>query len=147
MTSPRGEGGLRKLKRHQGPREKIKLEVRLRSKERMTQRYYIHLLLKNTVEMPHYISLINWTEQGIKNVKDSPKRAQAVRKAIEKIGGKLQLLYYTMGQYDIVAIVEAPDDATAMQILLAIGSQGNVRTTTMKAFPESQGAKIIGKVA
>ncbi len=94
--------------------------------------------------MPHYITLIRWTAQGIKNVKDSPKRAQAARAAIEKAGGKWLSFYYTMGEYDAVAIVEAPNDETAMAVLLAIGSQGSVRTTTLKAFPEAQGAKIIG---
>lgn len=95
--------------------------------------------------MPHYILLINWTDQGIRNVKDSPKRAEAARKAVEKAGGKLTL-YYTFGPYDIVGILEAPNDGVAMTLGLSIGSLGNVRTTTLKAFPESQAAKVISKI-
>ncbi|MFQ5837851.1 MAG: GYD domain-containing protein [Thermoplasmata archaeon] len=93
--------------------------------------------------MPYYITLINWTDQGIRNVKDSPKRAEAAKAAVERAGGTWHGLYYTMGQYDAVAIMEAPNDETVMSVLLAIGSQGSVRTTTLRAFPESEATKII----
>jgi uncharacterized protein with GYD domain len=95
--------------------------------------------------MAHYVILINWTDQGIRNVKESPKRAEAARKAVEKAGGKMTL-YYTMGQYDIVAIAEAANDEAFMQVLLALGSLGSVRTTTLKAFTEEEASKIIGKL-
>lgn len=96
--------------------------------------------------MPHYVILGNWTEQGIRNVKDSPKRAAAAKQAVQKAGGKWIGLYYTFGQYDFVAIMETPSDEAAMSVLLNLGSQGNVRTTTLRAFPESEGFKIIKKV-
>jgi uncharacterized protein with GYD domain len=93
--------------------------------------------------MFHYILLINFTEQGIKNIKDSPKRAEAFRTALEKTGGKLLNLYYTLGKHDIVAIVEAPNNEAIASVLFATGRQGNVRTRTLKAFPKSEAAKII----
>lgn len=95
--------------------------------------------------MPHYIILINWTDQGIRAVKDSPKRAEAARRMIEQAGGKLQI-FYTFGQYDIVGIVEAPNDETMLRLNLAIGSLGNVRTATLKAWPEAEAAKVIAQL-
>ena len=96
--------------------------------------------------MPYYIVLVNWTDQGIRNVKDSPKRAAAARAAVEKAGGKWLGFYYTLGQYDMVLIAEGLNDETVMSVLLAIGSQGSVRTTTLKAFPEAEAAKMIEKL-
>ncbi len=95
--------------------------------------------------MPHYISLIKWTDQGIRNVKESPKRAEAGRKQAEQMGGKVQL-WYTMGRYDIVALSEFPDDGAAQKFLFWIGSLGNVRTTTLKAWTEEEAAKLIGQL-
>ncbi len=95
--------------------------------------------------MPAYISLINWTEQGIKTVKDSPKRAQAVKQQAQQMGGKMWI-WYTMGKYDLVAVSEFPDDATAQKFLFWIGSLGNVRTSTMKAWSEEDAAKLIGQL-
>jgi len=96
--------------------------------------------------MPHYIVLANWTDQGIRNIKDSPKRAAAARAAVEKAGGKWLGFYYTFGQYDMVGIMEGANDENVMTVLLAIGSQGSVRTTTLKAFSEAEAAKIIEKI-
>ncbi len=93
--------------------------------------------------MPTYISLMNYTEQGLRNVKKSPSRIDAARKAAEDLGGKLGDLYLTMGAYDLVAISEFPDDATAATFVLKIGAIGNVRTTTVKAFPENAYRKIV----
>ena len=76
--------------------------------------------------MPNYITLGNWTEQGIKNVKESPKRADAVTALANKLGAKMQI-FYTMGRYDIVALTEAPNDDVAMQLLLESGSSGTSR--------------------
>lgn len=95
--------------------------------------------------MPHYVVLIKWTDQGIRNVKDSPKRAEAARKLAESEGGKLTL-YYTMGRYDIVAIGEAKDDDTMNRVLLRIAVQGNVRTETLKAMSEADASKMFGKL-
>ena len=95
--------------------------------------------------MPSYISLGNWTDQGIKNVKESPKRADAVTALANKLGAKMQL-FYTMGRYDIVAVTEAPNDEVAMQLLLEIGKLGNVRTQTLKAWTTSDVTKVIAKL-
>jgi uncharacterized protein with GYD domain len=89
-----------------------------------------------------FVVLGNWTEQGIKKVTDAPKRIKETRGMIEKAGGKMQL-FYTAGKYDFVMIVEIPKDDDLMAILLCIGSMGNIRTTTMKAWTEAEGAKIL----
>jgi uncharacterized protein with GYD domain len=93
--------------------------------------------------MPHYIILFNFTEQGIRNVKDTIKRAEAFKSAIEKAGGKFVSEYYTLGKYDIVTTVEAPNDEAIMSIMLATESLGNVRSETLKAFTMDEAAKII----
>ncbi len=96
--------------------------------------------------MPHYIVLGNWTDQGIRNVKESPKRADAVQALANQLGAKMQI-FYTLGEYDIVALTEAPNDETANQLLLEIGKQGNVRTKTLKAFSVAEATKIIAKLS
>ncbi len=95
--------------------------------------------------MPNYITLGNWTEQGIKNVKESPKRADAVTALANKLGAKMQI-FYTMGRYDIVAVTEAPNDDVAMQLLLEIGKLGNVKTQTLKAWTTAEATKVIAKL-
>lgn len=96
--------------------------------------------------MPTYISLANWTDQGITNVKEAPQRVDAFKKAVEAAGGKVKGFYLTMGKYDVVTIVDLPSDEAAATIVLSTGSKGNVRTETMKAFPEDQFRNIIAKV-
>jgi len=93
--------------------------------------------------MSHYILLLNWTDQGIRNVKDTIKRAEAFKSYLEKRGGKLVGVFYTFGHYDLVLIIELPNDETAMEILLGTGGLGNVRTTTLKAFNLEETQKII----
>jgi uncharacterized protein with GYD domain len=97
--------------------------------------------------MPNYIVLVNWTEQGIKNVKDTIKRAKSFESAIQKAGGKSLGMYYTMGRYDFVAIVEAPTDEAIASLLYSTGSLGNVRTETLKAFSVAETANIIEKLS
>jgi uncharacterized protein with GYD domain len=92
--------------------------------------------------LPSFVVLGNWTEQGIKNVQVAPERIKTTRNMVEKAKGKMQL-FYTLGKYDFVMIVEVPSDEDIMAILLCLGSMGNVRTTTMKAWTESEGAKIL----
>jgi len=92
--------------------------------------------------MPAFVVLGKWTDQGIRNVNDAPKRIKETRNMVEKAGGKMQL-FYTMGRYDFVMVVEVPKDDDVMAILLCIGSMGNIRTTTMKAWTESDGAKVL----
>ena len=92
-----------------------------------------------------YIMLIRWTEQGIRNAKDTTRRADAAKREAESIGGKFTI-YWTFGEYDAVAILETPNDEAAMEFGLKVGSLGNVRTTTLRAFTEEEIAKIIGKL-
>jgi uncharacterized protein with GYD domain len=87
--------------------------------------------------------LWNWTDQGRRNAKNSPQRIETFKKDLEKAGGKLVGTYYTMGKYDGVVILEAPNDEVVMKILLATASLGNVRTKTLKAFPHEEGSKIM----
>jgi len=94
--------------------------------------------------MPTYFSLLNWTDQGIKNVKDSPKRLDAVKKSIKELGGDLKVFYMLQGENDLMWIVDMPNDEALAKLLLRIGSAGNVRTTTMRAYPEEEYRKIIG---
>ena len=96
--------------------------------------------------MAKYILLINWTEQGVKSVKDSPKRLDAARKLAETAGARLGDFYMTMGGYDMVAHVEAPDDATVAKFVLHLAGAGNVRTQTLKAFSEDEYRKILGSL-
>lgn len=95
--------------------------------------------------MPHYIALGKWTEQGIRMVKDTPKRAEAVRSMAQKFGGKLQI-YYTMGEYDIVSVVEMPSDEAYNKFALWLGSQGNVRTRSMKAWTPEEASKLVAEI-
>ena len=91
--------------------------------------------------------LINFTEQGMEKIKNLPKRVMTARKGIERVGGKFVLWNLTMGSYDSVAIVELPDDAALASIILGAGKEGNIETTTLKAFSETEAAKIIAKVS
>ena len=93
--------------------------------------------------MAKYIILANWTDQGIKDVKESPGRVDAVRAIAKKIGCEMQDFYMTVGSYDMVVTMEAPNDETMARLALTIGSAGNVRTTTLKAFSEDSFRKII----
>ena len=93
--------------------------------------------------MPAYVSLLNWTEQGIKNAKDTVNRAQAGRETWKAAGGRLIGIWWLQGAYDAVVITEAPDDETQMRLLIQLGQAGNVRTTTMRAFGEEEMARIV----
>jgi uncharacterized protein with GYD domain len=93
----------------------------------------------------HYIMLIRLTDQGIRNIKDTTRRADTARSEAERIGGKLTV-YWTFGKYDGIGILDAPNDEAAMEFELRIGSLGNVRTTTLKAFTEEEIARIVDKL-
>ena len=97
--------------------------------------------------MPTYISLINWTEQGIKSYDDTLDRAQATGEAATSQGGSLRDVYYTIGPYDIVTVADFPDDESATAFLLKLGSQGNIRTTTMRAFSRDEMSRVIEKAS
>ena len=96
--------------------------------------------------MSTYILLMNLTEQGIKNIKNAPARIEAAEKSLEAAGCKMTGYYVVMGGYDIVAIVEAPGDEVILTKLLELGSLGNVKTTTLKAFPREEYLEMIKKI-
>ncbi len=96
--------------------------------------------------MPTYVSLVKWTDQGVKNAKDTVQRAGAFSGDVERRGGKLLNIFWTQGRYDLVVTIEAPDDQTAMAALLTVGGLGNIRTETLRAFNESEMASIIQKM-
>jgi uncharacterized protein with GYD domain len=92
--------------------------------------------------MPTYVTLIHYTEQGVKTFKDLKSRLEETRRAGESVGAKLNAFYLTMGQYDAVVISEAPDDATVAKLALAAAGRGNVRTETLRAFNEDEAMRI-----
>jgi uncharacterized protein with GYD domain len=96
--------------------------------------------------MTTYVMLANWTEQGIQKAKDSPRRLDAAKKALKEMSGEIKSFYLTMGDYDMVVIFEAPDDAVAARFSLQLGMLGNVRTRTLKAFPEAAYREIINSL-
>ncbi len=96
--------------------------------------------------MTTYIMLANWTDQGAKAVRDSPRRLDTAKKALEEMGGAFKSFFMTMGDYDMVAVYEAPDDAVAARFTLQLGMLGNVRTRTLKAFPEAAYREIIASL-
>src|SRR4030095_2350254 len=94
--------------------------------------------------MAKYIVLINWTDQGVRNVKDSPKRLDTARGFAKKLGMEMNDFYMTMGDYDMVGHIDAPNDETVAKFILGLATLGNVRTKTLKAFSEDEYRKIIG---
>ncbi len=96
--------------------------------------------------MSTYFILANWTEQGIKAVKTSPKRLRAAKRLAKDCGVKFRSYHMTLGQYDGIATVEAPSDEAMARFALALGSAGNVRTTTLKGFTEKEYLEIIGSL-
>ena len=95
--------------------------------------------------VPVFVVLGNWTDEGLKNAKDAPSRIKDTHNAVEKAGGKMQL-YYTLGEYDFIMVLEMPDEKAIMRILLWLGSKGNVRTKTLKAWTEAEAAKEISQM-
>lgn len=93
--------------------------------------------------MATYISLLHFTEQGIKNIKESPARLENAKKAWKSMGAELKAFYLTLGQYDAVVVSEAPNDETVAKLALAIGALGNIGTETLRAFTEDEYRKLI----
>ena len=96
--------------------------------------------------MATYILLGHYTDQGIQKVKDTAKRLEAVRALAKKVGATVKESYWTLGQYDVVAIIEAPDEAAMTSLGLSIGALGNVRTQTLRAFTAAEMGPILTKV-
>jgi len=93
--------------------------------------------------LPMYVILGKFTQEGIKNIKDSPRRLEEGRKVVESLGGKIKEFYYTMGQYDFIAVAEGPSNEATMKSLFIIGSGGAVRTETLVAIPAEKAAEIL----
>ena len=95
--------------------------------------------------MPTYIALIDWTDQGVRAFKDSVDRYEAAQSAFESLGVRFTDIRWTLGTHDIVATVDAPDDETLAAALLSVAAQGNIRTTTLRAFTREEMQTVIGK--
>jgi uncharacterized protein with GYD domain len=93
--------------------------------------------------MTAYISLVNFTEQGVRGIKETVNRAKAFEKAMESVGARKIGVWWTLGQYDMVLIAEAPDDETIARALISLGMLGNVRTVSLRAFSEVEMEKIV----
>jgi uncharacterized protein with GYD domain len=93
--------------------------------------------------MPTYISLIQYTQQGMQKIKESPARLDHARKGYEAAGGKIKDFFLVMGKYDLVIVAEMPNDEAVAKLSLTLGSAGNIRTQTMRAFTESEYRKLI----
>jgi len=96
--------------------------------------------------MPTYVVLVNFTDQGIRNIKQSTERTRAAMAMAEKLGIKVRNIYLTLGEYDGLIIADAPDEETIMAFALARASLGNIRTQTMRAFPPEETEKILAKI-
>jgi uncharacterized protein with GYD domain len=96
--------------------------------------------------MPTFLITMNWTEQGIRNIKDAPKRAAAARETAKKLGVELKETYVTTGESDLLAIVESPSGDNVAKFCMAIASQGNVRTRTVRGWSQAEYAKLIAEL-
>lgn len=97
--------------------------------------------------MATYVTLLSWTDHGIKNVKDSPARFDAFKQAASRLGCTVKAFYLVMGRFDMVLVMEGPDDETAAKLALATASAGAVRTETLRAFTEDEYRKIVASLA
>jgi uncharacterized protein with GYD domain len=96
--------------------------------------------------MPTFIAMLSWTDQGIRTVKDSPKRVQAAKEAAKKLGIEIKQIFLTTGEFDMLAIMEAPDGDRIAKLAMMSGAQGNIRTRTVRAWPESEMVKLISEL-
>jgi uncharacterized protein with GYD domain len=96
--------------------------------------------------MPNYVVLMNWTDQGIKTVRDTVQRRERADAQAERHGARIEQVYWTVGPYDLVVILEAPDDESATALLLELSSAGNLRTTTLRAYDREEMTGIIQRL-
>jgi uncharacterized protein with GYD domain len=96
--------------------------------------------------MVAYVVLANFTEQGIRNAKESPKRAEAFKAMAKTFGATVREIVWTQGRYDIVTIIDAPDEASFMSLTLSLGALGNVRTESLRAFSAAEMTKAVGSM-
>jgi uncharacterized protein with GYD domain len=96
--------------------------------------------------MPTYVVLMNWTDQGVKTARDTVQRSEQAEAQAERHGARIEQVYWTVGPYDIVVILEAPDDESATALLLELGTAGNLRTTTLRAYDREEMSGIIRRL-
>ena len=96
--------------------------------------------------MPTFICSLSWTDQGIRSVKDAPKRAKAAQELAKKVGVTIKEIYLTSGDADLLVIVDTPNGDNVAKLALALGAQGNVRTRTVRAWPQSEFLKLISEL-
>lgn len=96
--------------------------------------------------MAHYVFLVSWTAEGIREIAKSPARGDALHRAVDAAGGKMLAFLHTMGVYDAVAVVELPSDEAANTLALRAGRDGFVRTTTLKGWTPAEFASLVGKL-
>ena len=96
--------------------------------------------------MPTYVVLMNWTDQGVRTARDTVQRREQADALAEKHGARIAQVYWTVGPYDLVSILEAPDDESATAMLLELGSAGNLRTTTLRAYDREEMSRIIERL-
>ncbi len=96
--------------------------------------------------MPSYVVLMNWTDQGIRNVRETLQRAERSPQLAEKHGATIERVYWTVGPYDLVVVIEAPDDESLSAMLLELGSEGNLRTLTLRAYDRDEMARIVERL-
>ena len=96
--------------------------------------------------MNTYVALVNWTQKGIHEFRESPSRVEKAKAGIAAAGGEMKSFYLTLGRYDMIAVFEAPDDAAYAKVMLVLGSKGGVRTETLRAFPEDEFRNIIAGI-
>src|SRR5438552_18161107 len=113
--------------------------------ERLWQAQH-NLLMRGRTTMVTYVVLANFTDQGIRNAKESPKRADAFKQMAKTFGVTVKELFWTQGRYDVVTIVEAPDESSAMSLSLSLGALGNVRTESLRAFSAAEMATVVGQM-
>ena len=97
--------------------------------------------------MNTYVSLINWTDQGIRYFRDTTKRAEDFSKLVESSGGTVRELLWTVGEYDLVSVIDFPDDEAGVAALLQVGSSGNIRSNTLRAFSADEMTGIISRTS
>jgi uncharacterized protein with GYD domain len=96
--------------------------------------------------VPTYVSLINWTDQGVRNYRDTVSRSQSFRDMAAQAGCQVRETLWTIGEYDLVAVIEAPDDGTAVAVLLQSAQLGNIRTRTMRALTADEMTGVINRI-
>ena len=97
--------------------------------------------------MPTYVSLLTWTDEGIRNYRDTLQRADSFRDMVAQAGGKVRELLWTMGELDLITVIEAPDDATVTRVMLQLSSLGNERTRSMPGFTADEMTDIISRTS